>query len=131
MRRLVYDSLHALKDSTAYLSTLENMVNIPQKLRGSVELMALYNSEDGMQTFYELMPDAPEPTHIRHSGSLTRSALRYDAGASGLNNPVRSVLIRFRKYGLPTGNITVNIRKGSDDTVAATIGTSLRHFLQE
>jgi hypothetical protein len=36
---------------------------------------------------------------------------------------VKSVHVRFRKYGLPTGNITVNIRKGTDDTVAATLGS--------
>ena len=77
--------------------------------------------DDGLTAFYSLDPDA-SPNHIQHSG-VTRTAVRMDAGASGLGVPVKSVWLRFRKYGLPTGNITVNVRKGSDDSVASTIGT--------
>ena len=77
--------------------------------------------DDGLTTFYSLDPDVT-PTHIAHNG-ITRTCVRMDASGSGLNQAVKSVTIRFRKYGLPTGNIIVNIRKGSDDTVASTIGT--------
>jgi hypothetical protein len=77
--------------------------------------------DDGLTTVYEVLPDAT-PTHIQHNG-ITRTCVRFDAGATGLGVPVKSVWLRFRKYGLPTGNITVNIRKGSDDTIASTIGT--------
>jgi hypothetical protein len=85
--------------------------------------------DDGLITVYEVLPDAPTPTHIQHNG-ITRTGVRFDASASGLGTSVKSVWLRFRKYGLPTGPITVNIRKGTDDTVAATIGApfNIEHF---
>jgi hypothetical protein len=53
------------------------------------------------------------------------------AGHALIGQSVKSVWLRFRKNGLPTGPITVNIRKGSDDTVAETIGTfDIQHFPQ-
>jgi hypothetical protein len=85
--------------------------------------------DDGLTTFYEVLPDA-SPTHIQHNG-IGRTAVQFLTGASGLGIPVKSVRLRFRKYGLPTGPITVNIRKGSDDTIAATIGSfDIQHFPQ-
>jgi hypothetical protein len=42
---------------------------------------------------------------------------RFKKGASGLGTSMKSIWIRFRKYGLPTGNITVGIRKASDDSL--------------
>ena len=36
---------------------------------------------------------------------------------------MKSVWVRFRKYGAPTGNITIGIRKASDDSLVTTIGT--------
>jgi hypothetical protein len=84
--------------------------------------LVLRSSDDGMTTFYELMPDIGTATHISHSGSLTRSALRYDAGATGIGLAVRSVTVRFIKTGSPVGNVTINTRNAAD-TVTATIGT--------
>lgn len=77
--------------------------------------------DDGLTERYNVGLDAT-PTHIAFNG-ITRVGVRFDASASGLGVPVQSVWVRFRKYGNPTGNLTVNIREGSDDTVAATIGT--------
>lgn len=64
----------------------------------------------------------PSPSYLQYNG-LGRVGVRYDAGASGLGVPVKSVWVFCRRYGNPTGNVTVNVRKGSDDTVASTIGT--------
>jgi hypothetical protein len=77
--------------------------------------------DDGLTTRYDV-PVGVSPNHVQHNG-IGRTAVRFETGASGLGTPVKSVLFNFRKYGLPTGNITVNIRKASDDSVAATIGT--------
>lgn len=77
--------------------------------------------DDKLTTFYDVQLGA-SPGHIQYNG-IERVEARYDAGASGLGTSVKSVWLRFRKYGNPTGNITINIRKGSDDTVAETIGT--------
>lgn len=86
--------------------------------------------DDGLVIVYEVLPDVT-PTHIQHDG-IERTAVRFDAGASGLGAPVKSVRLRFRKYGSPIGPITVNIRNGSDDTIAATIGTfDIQHILEE
>jgi hypothetical protein len=62
-------------------------------------------------------------SHSEFDSGVTRQVVRFDAGASGLGEAVTEVIVRFRKYGTPSGNVTVNIRKGSDDTVASTIGT--------
>jgi hypothetical protein len=82
--------------------------------------------DDGLTTFYQIDPDAT-PTHLAHNG-IGRTGVQYNAGASGIGTPVRSVWLRFKKYGLPTGPITVNIRNSSD-TIVATIGTfNIEHF---
>jgi hypothetical protein len=78
--------------------------------------------DDGLTTFYNVAVGA-SPNHIQHAGGIGRTGVRFETSASGLTFPVKSVMINFRKYGFPTGNITINIRKASDDTVAATIGT--------
>ena len=62
------------------------------------------------------------PIVIVVSIGISRVGVRFDAGAGGLNTSVKSVWIRFRKYGAPTGNITMGIRKASDDSLV-TIGT--------
>ena len=61
------------------------------------------------------------PGHIQHNG-IVRTGVRFDAGASGLNTAVKSVWVRFRKFGNPRGNLTIGIRKASDDSLV-TIGT--------
>ncbi len=78
--------------------------------------------DDGLTTKYEVAVGT-SPNHVQHNGGIGRTAVRFETGASGLGSSVKSVWIRFRKYGLQTGNITINIRKASDDSVAATIGT--------
>lgn len=77
--------------------------------------------DDGLTTFHNVEVSA-SPNHIQHAGGIGRTGVQFNAWASDLGVSVKSVHINFRKYGLPTGNITINIRKGSDDTVAATIG---------
>jgi hypothetical protein len=76
-------------------------------------------SDDGLSTLYD-RDLGTAPGHIQHNG-LTRTGVRFDTAGLGIS--VKSVWVRFRKYGNPMGNITVNIRKGSDDSIAATIGT--------
>ena len=86
--------------------------------------------DDGLTTFYDRGLGS-SPGHIQYNG-ITRVGVRFDASASGLTKKVMSVRVRFRKYGSPTGNVTVNVRKASDDTVAATIGTwSIQSFGME
>lgn len=77
--------------------------------------------DDGLITFYDRGLGS-SPGVIQYNG-IGRVGVRFDASASGLTKKVMSVWVRFRKYGNPTGNVTVNVRKASDDTVAATIGT--------
>jgi hypothetical protein len=86
---------------------------------GSATVLGQY--DDGLGTLYNMDLGAT-PNHVQHNG-IGRTGVRFETGSAGLGTIVKSVLIRYRKYGAPTGNITVNIRKASDDTVAATIGT--------
>lgn len=88
-----------------------------------MSLAELLGTDDGLTDHYNRgLNNNPTAGHIAHNG-ITRTGVRFDAGASGLNQKIQSVWVFFRKYGNPTGNITVNIRKGTDDTIAATIGT--------
>jgi hypothetical protein len=75
---------------------------------------------DGLATFYNVDLGTTSPGHIQYNG-IGRVGVRFDAGAAGLNTSVKSVWVRFRKYGNPTGNITIGIRKASDDSLV-TIG---------
>lgn len=61
--------------------------------------------------------------HLEFSGSDSRFGVRFTATASGINEIVTEVLVRFRKYGSPSGNCTVCIRRGTDNVNVATIGT--------
>jgi hypothetical protein len=56
--------------------------------------------DDGLTTFYNVELGA-SPGHIQYNG-VVRTGVRFDSGASGLNSSVKSVLVRFRKYGNPT-----------------------------
>lgn len=76
-------------------------------------------SDDGLTSKYEI---GSTGTYLQYNG-IGRAGIRFETGSAGLGTSVKSVLVKGRKYGLPSGNITVNIRKASDDTVAATIGT--------
>ena len=78
--------------------------------------------DDGLTTRYKI-PIGTSPNHVQHTGGVVRHGIRFDTGSAGLGNSVKSVWVYYRKYGNPIGNVTVNIRKASDDTVAATIGT--------
>ena len=79
--------------------------------------------DDGLTTAYSV-PLGTSPSHLQHTGTVIRTGVRFETGSAGLGTKVQSVLIRYRRFGTgATGNITVNIRKASDDTVAATIGT--------
>jgi hypothetical protein len=82
--------------------------------------------DDELTTFYNV----PSNANYMQFNGIGRVGVRYDASASGLNTPVKSVWIYFRKYGLPSGNITVGVRKASDDSLV-TIGTfPIEHFQQ-
>lgn len=59
--------------------------------------------------------------HLEFDG-ISRAGIRFDASASGLGQPVTQVVVRFRKYGSPSGNATVGVRKASDGTLV-TLGT--------
>ena len=54
--------------------------------------------------------------------TVSRIAVRFDSGASGINEAVTEVTVRFRKYGTPSGSATVGIRKNSDGTLIS-LGT--------
>jgi hypothetical protein len=85
--------------------------------------------DDGLTTFYDVSLNAT-PNHIQYDG-IERVGVRLDSGASAIGLPIKSVWLRFRKYGLPTGPITVNVRKVSDDS-AVLIGTfDIQHFPAE
>jgi hypothetical protein len=87
-------------------------------------LAANQKSDDGLTTFYDIAGDG---NYLAHNG-IGRTGVRFDAGASGIGTPIRSVVVRFRKYGLPTGNITINQRNAAD-AVQATLGTwPIEHF---
>lgn len=60
--------------------------------------------------------------HTEFDGGISRLAVRFDSGAPGLGEPVTEVVVRFRKYGIPSGSATVGIRKNSDGTLV-TLGT--------
>jgi hypothetical protein len=89
-------------------------------------LAANGKSDDGLTTFYDMDLGAA-PNHIQHNG-IGRTGVRLDSGASAIGTSTKSVLLRFRKYGLPTGPITVGVRKASDDSLV-TLGTwNIEHF---
>lgn len=83
--------------------------------------VALGQHDDGMTTLYNV-PTGAVPGTIQYNG-VTRCGVRIDAGSTAIGLPIKSVVVNGRKYGNPSGNITVAIRKASDDTIAATIGT--------
>src|SRR5262245_5053294 len=59
--------------------------------------------------------------HLEFDGP-SRFGVRVDAGAGGLNEAVTEVVVRFRKYGTPSGSATVGIRKNSDGSLIS-LGT--------
>jgi hypothetical protein len=66
--------------------------------------------------------DDATPNHVQHNSGIGRTGIRFETGSAGIGTIVKSILVRFRKYGSPTGNITIGIRKASDDSLV-TIGT--------
>jgi hypothetical protein len=59
--------------------------------------------------------------HLEFDGP-SRFGVRFDSGASGIGEAVTEVVVRFRKYGTPSGNCTVGIRKNSDGSLVS-LGT--------
>ena len=82
--------------------------------------LVLGQYDDELATLYD-MDQGASPGHNAFNG-IGRVGVRFDSEASGLNAAIKSVLVRFRKYGNPTGNITIGVRKASDDSLV-TIGT--------
>jgi hypothetical protein len=82
--------------------------------------VALGQHDDGMTTLYN-MPTGAVPGTIQYNG-VTRVGVRIDAGSTAIGLPIKSVVVNGRKYGSPTGNITVGVRKALDDSLV-TIGT--------
>lgn len=48
---------------------------------------------------------------------ISRADVRVDSGSTAIDVHIRSVWVFCRKYGNPTGNITVGVRKASDDSL--------------
>jgi hypothetical protein len=71
--------------------------------------------DDGLTSLYDI-DIGTSPNHIQYNG-IGKVGVRFDAGAGGLNAAVKSVWVRFRKYGNPSGPIIVGIRKASDDSL--------------
>jgi hypothetical protein len=91
------------------------MVRLANKiLRGTV---AQKQFDDGLITRYNVVGNG---NYLSFNG-IGRAGIRFDSGSASIGSSVKSVLVRGRKYGSPTGNITVNVRKASDDS-AVTIG---------
>jgi len=61
-------------------------------------------------------------THYELAAGLSRLGVRFNSGAPGLGEAVTEVVVRFRKYGTPSGSATVGIRKNSDSTLVS-LGT--------
>lgn len=97
-------------------------MSIAMQRAAAAAILSGQQYDDGLATLYNIVLGAT-PNHVQHTGSVVRTGVRYETGSAGIGTKVQSVLIRYRKFGAgtPTGNITVNVRKASDDTVAATI----------
>jgi hypothetical protein len=94
------------------------MVNMAgRSLWGSIVAGAF---DDGLTTLYSI-PTGAVPGTIQYNG-VTRVGVRVDAGSTAIGLPIKSVVVNGRKYGNPTGNITVGVRKALDDSLV-TIGT--------
>lgn len=93
-----------------------------------MSLTEILGVDDGLSTLYNVDLDAA-PNHVQHTGTTVRSAIKFETGSAGIGQKIQSVWVRGQKYGTnPTGDITVNIRKISDDS-AVLIGTfDIRHF---
>jgi hypothetical protein len=78
------------------------------------------NYDDSLTTLYSI-PTGAVPGTIQYNG-VTRVGVRVDAGSTAIGLPIKSVTVNGRKYGAPTGNITVGVRKALDDSLV-TIGT--------
>jgi hypothetical protein len=76
--------------------------------------------DDGLTSLYNI-PTGAVPGTIQYNG-VTRVGVRVDAGSTAIGLPIKSVVVNGRKYGSPTGNITIGVRKALDDSLV-TIGT--------
>jgi hypothetical protein len=95
-----------------------------------MSLTELLGVDDGLTTLYNVDLDA-SPNHVQHDddNDIGRTAIKFETGSDGIGQKIQSVWVRGRKYGNPTGDITVNIRKISDD-LTVLIGTfDIRHFV--
>lgn len=79
--------------------------------------------DDGLTIQYNV-PIGMSPNHVQHTAGVVRTGVKLEADSPCIGETVKSVWLSYRKFGNPvTGNVTVTVRKASDDTVGATIGT--------
>ena len=89
----------------------------------------LLGIDDDLTTLFDI-DTGQSPGHVQHDSGIERTGIKFETGSAGIGQKVQSVWVRGRKYGNPTGPITVCIRD-SEDNVAATIGTfDVRHFTE-
>lgn len=74
-------------------------------------------------TRYDVVQLGGSHLEFGQGNSVSQAGVRFDAGASGLGEAVTEVTVRFRKYGTPSGNATVRVRRDSDNSIQATLGT--------
>lgn len=98
------------------------------------DLPQIYVMEPGYTIHYDRTKLSPDTTrhmtagynviqYTSGAGGIVRVGARLDATNPLIGDRVKVVQVLVQKHGNPTGTITVNIRKGTDDIVAATIGT--------
>jgi hypothetical protein len=93
----------------------------------------IYAMESGHTIHYDRTKFSPD--HTRHmtagynfiqytsdAGGIVRVGARLDATNPLIGDRVKIVQVFVSKYGNPTGNITIGVRKASDDSLV-TIGT--------
>ena len=52
---------------------------------------------------------AAQTVYLEQSTHVGRAGVRFDTGASGISSSMKSIWLRFKKYGLPTGPIVAGI----------------------
>jgi hypothetical protein len=98
--------------------------------RGVMALPSIYSSDPTYTIHYDRTKTS-NPVGYAHNvihysgatGGIVRAGARVDATNPIITQKVKVVQVFCTKFGNPSGNISVVVRKGTDDTIGATIGT--------
>jgi hypothetical protein len=64
---------------------------------------------------YNVSPETT-PTFVSFTGTTERYAIQHDTGGDGVGNIPYRVTFHYQRIGNPTGNVSVGIKKASDDS---------------